>query len=183
RRKLWPSRATMTCADDVADTGGLPLNRSKPNSVRASKWITATSACQVKFRCEQPRPARAGHSCENIVAHSSKLSGQVTRSVTGCPPYPHRRAVDNNSRLTCSPRRASLGDNRDGVDLDEIVGRRHLADLDHRRGRRRRTKIFAPHFVDLLEMLHVADVDVDPADVVHVAAGLLDRGLQILAHL
>src|SRR5262249_62115048 len=54
------------CAHDVADTGGLPLNRSKPNSVRASKWITATSACQVKFRCEQPRPARAGHSCENI---------------------------------------------------------------------------------------------------------------------
>src|SRR5262249_58958343 len=69
------------------------------------------------------------------------------------------------------------------VDLDEIVGRGHLADLDHRRGRRRRPKIFAPYFMDLLEVLHVADVDVDPADVVHAAASLLDRGLQILADL
>src|SRR5215831_5582314 len=77
----------------------------------------------------------------------------------------------------------SLGDDRDGVDLDEIVGRGHLADLDHGGGRRGRAKIFAPHFVDLLEMLHVADVDVDAADVVHAAAGLFDRGLQILADL
>src|SRR5690349_19572959 len=78
---------------------------------------------------------------------------------------------------------ALIRDPRDGVDLDEIVGRRHLADLDHGRGRRRRLEKFAPHFVDLVEMLHVADVDVDPADVVHSAAGLLDRGLEILADL
>jgi hypothetical protein len=32
-------------------------------------------------------------------------------------------------------------------------------------------------------MLHVADVDVNAADVVHAAAGLLDRGLQIFADL
>ena len=32
-------------------------------------------------------------------------------------------------------------------------------------------------------MLHVAHVDIDAADVVHGAAGLFDRGLQILAHL
>jgi len=46
-----------------------------------------------------------------------------------------------------------------------------------------RAEILAPHFVDLLEMLHVADIDVDAADIVHGAAGLFDRGLQILAHL
>src|SRR5262249_7208157 len=77
----------------------------------------------------------------------------------------------------------SVRDDGDGVDLDEIVGRGHLADLDHGGSRRRRPEIFAPHFVDLLEVLHVADVDVDPADVVHAAAGLLDRGLQVFADL
>ena len=32
-------------------------------------------------------------------------------------------------------------------------------------------------------MLHVAHVDVDPADVVHGAAGLFDRGLDVFADL
>ena len=32
-------------------------------------------------------------------------------------------------------------------------------------------------------MLHVADVNVDPANVVHAAAGLLDRRLEVLADL
>src|SRR4051794_5291503 len=76
-----------------------------------------------------------------------------------------------------------IRDHGDGVDLDEIVGRRHLADLDHGRRRCRRLEIFAPDFVDLVEMLHVADVDIDRADIVHRAAGLLDRGLEILADL
>ena len=76
-----------------------------------------------------------------------------------------------------------IRDHSDGVDLDQIVRRRHLADLDHGRGRRRRLEILAPHFVDLVEVLHVAHVDVDPADVVHGAAGLLDRGLEVLADL
>src|SRR3954470_22112727 len=68
-----------------------------------------------------------------------------------------------------------IGDHGDGVDLDQIIGRRHLADLDHGRRRRRRLEILAPHFVNLVEMLHVTDVDIDPADIVHDAAGLLDR--------
>src|SRR5215831_9719900 len=100
----------------------------------------------------------------------------------------HRRSAgdriqDRSFRQHRRVQSASRGDDGDGVDLDEIVGRGHLADLDHGGGWRRRAKIFAPHFVDLLEMLHVADVDVDAADVVHAAAGLLDRGLQILADL
>src|SRR5262249_24954474 len=77
----------------------------------------------------------------------------------------------------------SVRDDGDGVDLDQILGRGHLADLDHGRCRRRRAEVLAPYFVDLLEMLHVADVDVDAADVVHAAGGLFDRRLQILAHL
>ena len=44
-------------------------------------------------------------------------------------------------------------------------------------------EILAPHFVDLLEVLHVAHVDVDPADVVHGAAGRLDGSLHVLADL
>ncbi len=44
-------------------------------------------------------------------------------------------------------------------------------------------KYSAAHFVDRGELLHVADVDVDPADVVHRAAGRLDRGLEVLADL
>ena len=47
----------------------------------------------------------------------------------------------------------------------------------------RRLEILAAHFVDLLEVLHVAHVDVDAADVVHGAAGRLDRGLDVLANL
>ena len=39
----------------------------------------------------------------------------------------------------------------------------------------------APDFVDLLEVLHVAHVDVDPADIVHGAAGGLDRRLDVQA--
>src|SRR5262245_24278440 len=80
-------------------------------------------------------------------------------------------------------RHALVGDHGDGVDLDQIVWRRHLADLDHGRGRCRRLEIFAPHFVDGVEVLHVAHVDIDPADVVHAAAGLLDRRLEVLADL
>src|SRR4029453_18783117 len=112
--------------------------------------------------------------CENwMVAHCRKLSAQVNRSVT---------PAAGSARLATSLS-ASLGDDRDGVDLDEIVGPGHLADLDHSGSGRGRPKIFTPHFVDLLEVLHVADVDVDPADVVHAAAGLLARGLQVFADL
>src|SRR5262249_4420780 len=44
-------------------------------------------------------------------------------------------------------------------------------------------EIFAPHFVDRVEVLHVAHIDVDAHDVVEGAAGLLDRGFQVLADL
>src|SRR5262249_9785019 len=40
-----------------------------------------------------------------------------------------------------------------------------------------------PHFVDLIEVLHVADEDIDATDVVEVAAGLFDRGLYVLTDL
>src|SRR5215831_12457352 len=96
-------------------------------------------------------------------------------SVSGIPAPPTRGPVALQS--------ASIADDRDGVDLDEIVGRSHLADLDHGGGGRGRPEIFPPHFMNLLEMLHVADIDVDAADVVHGAARLLDRGLQIFADL
>src|SRR5438067_930655 len=77
----------------------------------------------------------------------------------------------------------SIGKHCDRVDLDQIIGRGHLTDLDHGGSGRRRLEVFAPHIVDLLEMLHVAHVNVDPADVVHAAARLLDRRLEILADL
>src|SRR5262249_6782538 len=94
---------------------------------------------------------------------------------TGFAPACARSARRNDARL--------IGDHGTGVDLDEIVRRRHLANLDHGRGRRRRLEVFAPHFVDRIEVLHVAHVDVDPADVVHAAAGFLDRRLEVLADL
>ena len=34
-----------------------------------------------------------------------------------------------------------------------------------------------------IEVFHVAHIDVDPADVVHGAAGLFDRGLDVVADL
>src|SRR5258706_880234 len=86
-----------------------------------------------------------------------------------------RRFSKGRVRRVPPRRSASFADDGDGVDLDQILGRSHLTDLDHGGGRSGRPKIFAPHFVDLLEMLHVADIDVDAADVVHAAARLLDR--------
>ena len=50
---------------------------------------------------------------------------------------------------TCSPR--SIRNHRDGVDLDQVVRRHHLGDLDHGGGRQRRLEIFAAHFVNRLE--------------------------------
>jgi hypothetical protein len=52
--------APMTSPTRVASHA----NDRKPNSGRASKLITATTACQVKFDREQLRPRRAGHPCK-----------------------------------------------------------------------------------------------------------------------
>src|SRR5450759_1396825 len=71
----------------------------------------------------------------------------------------------------------------DGADLDQVIGRGHLVDFDHCRCRQRRLEILRPHFVDRLEVLHVADVHVDAANVVERAAGGLDRSLHVLANL
>src|SRR5665213_3151608 len=71
----------------------------------------------------------------------------------------------------------------DRVDLDEIIRRGHLTDLDHRGGRRRRLEIVAARFVDQIEMLHVAYEHVDPADILQAAAGFLNRGFDVLTHL
>jgi hypothetical protein len=43
--------------------------------------------------------------------------------------------------------------------------------------------MLAANFVDRLELLNVADVDIDPAYVVHRTASGFDRGLQVLARL
>src|SRR5262249_51291299 len=69
------------------------------------------------------------------------------------------------------------------IDLDQIFGRGHLRHLDHGRGGRGGPEIFASYFMNQVEVLHVAHVNVDPADVVEGAAGLLDRGLEVLADL
>src|SRR5690242_4395182 len=57
------------------------------------------------------------------------------------------------------------------IDLDEVVGRHHLGHLDHCGGRQRRFEILTPDLVNRLEVLNVADVDVDPAHVVERAPG------------
>src|ERR1051326_3167600 len=57
------------------------------------------------------------------------------------------------------------------------------ADRDHGGGRWRIGKIFPPQAVDDVEPTHVFHVDIDPADVFHGAAGRLDSGLDVFAHL
>src|SRR5262249_3450532 len=133
------------------------------------------AGAEIRESLRHQRRRRIGEPHSNTADSALSRSGIVGQRVT-------ESQTDRFANIAISPS-ASLGDDRDGVDLDEIVGRGHLADLDHGGGGRGRAKIFAPHFVDVLEMLHVADVDVDAADVVHAAAGLLDRGLQILADL
>src|SRR6516162_1856575 len=64
----------------------------KPNSGRASRLITATTACQVKFHREHLRPTHAGHACENwMVVIAASYHGKSDRSVTCCPPPGHRQ--------------------------------------------------------------------------------------------
>ena len=76
-----------------------------------------------------------------------------------------------------------LGDDRDGVDFDEGVRCRHLGDLDHGGCGRWIGEVLAAHFVYGVEVLHVAHVDVDTADIRHGSAGLLDRCLEVFADL
>src|SRR5262249_51778826 len=71
-------------------------------------------------------------------------------------------------------------DHRHRAHLDQVFRRGHLANLDHGGGRCRRLEIIAPHFVDLIEVLHVANKNIDATDVVEAAAGLFDRGLYVL---
>src|SRR5262249_57969837 len=66
---------------------------------------------------------------------------------------------------------------------EQGVGRVHVGDLDHGRGGPGRLEVLPALFVDRVEVLHVAHVDVDAADVVHGAAGGLDGRLDVLAHL
>src|SRR5580704_15465963 len=54
-------------------------------------------------------------------------------------------SVIENSQCAASP---SLRHDRDRVDLDQIVRRHHLGDLDHRRGLERRVEILPPHLVN-----------------------------------
>src|SRR5215510_2088450 len=79
----------------------------------------------------------------------------------------------------------SLGGRNDGnrVHLDEIVRRRHLRDLDHGGGGQRRPEVLGAHFVDGLEVLHVAHIHVHPAHVVERASSRLNGRLDVLAHL
>src|SRR5262249_17268922 len=70
----------------------------KPNSVRALKLITATTACQVKL---QLRRTRAGHSCENwTVVIAASYHGKSTAVCRAALHQDidslHRRAVDTN---------------------------------------------------------------------------------------
>jgi hypothetical protein len=44
-------------------------------------------------------------------------------------------------------------------------------------------EVFTPHFVNLIEVVHVADIDIYATDVVHGTACVLDCGLDIFAHL
>ena len=80
---------------------------------------------------------------------SSSASRPSRRSATArCP----RRRARNRARLTTAYRRLIV-DNCDRLDLDHRVGIGQAADLDRRRGRRRRAEIPHPHVGVLGELL------------------------------
>ena len=64
----------------------------------------------------------------------------------------------------------SIGHNGNRADFDEILRRGHLRDFDHRRCRQWRLEILPAHFVYGIEMLHVANIDIDAADIGQSAA-------------
>src|SRR5262245_60981227 len=100
---------------------------------------------------------------------------------TGPSSMPRFRAASNPyGSISSTPAR---WDHRDGVDLDQIVRGRHLGDLDHRGGGQRRLEVLGAHLMDGVEVLHVAHINVDAADVVERAAGAFDRRLHVLTHL
>src|SRR5580658_3100008 len=113
-----------------------------------------------------------------LMVVEAKTCSRLYRSQLAARPY--RRDTRQCNRAD-GPR--LFADHGYRVYFNQIVRRRHLADLDHGRSRRRRLEIFAPDFVDQLEVLHVAHIDIDPAYVVHGAAGLFDGGLDVFADL
>src|SRR5262249_12968714 len=68
------------------------------------------------------------------------LSSRFVASCCGLPAQATAIAKSNDGaclpHACVTPTSASIGEDGDGVDLDQILGRGHLADLDH--GRRRR---------------------------------------------
>src|SRR5271166_447710 len=112
---------------------------------------------------------------------SSRISQTRTSSFSNRIFWPISPSVKPRSAAACNPnlsltgRVLFYGNDGDSADLDQIIRRRHLGDFDHGRGRQRRLEILRSHFVDGFEVLHVADIDVDAADVVERAAGGLDR--------
>src|ERR1700751_3588478 len=120
---------------------------------------------------------------------SSRISQTRPNSFSNrifCPTSPSempRSAAACNPNLSLTAGVLFCGNDGDGADLDQIIGRRHLGDFNHGRGRQRRLEILCAHFVDGLELLHVADIDIDTADIVERAAGGFHGGFHVLADL
>src|SRR5262245_11645977 len=126
-----------------------------------------------------------------LLAHASPWAG------TSCT-MPRKSAEPENSQKMALPSKASsisgsvpasIGSrslsrqHSDSVDLNQVVRRCHLADLDHRRSRQRRLEVLGTYLMDRVEVLHVADIDIDPADVVEGSARGLDGAFQVFADL
>src|ERR1700739_3550437 len=95
---------------------------------------------------------------------SSRTSHIRMNSFSSRTFWPTSPRVTPRSAATFNPNLSSIGlsllcrNYGYGIDLDQIIWRRHLRDLDHRGCRQRRLEILRPHFVNGVEVLHVADV-------------------------
>src|SRR5258706_4517248 len=184
-RKRWSWPCCTTSASTPARRGTAP----SPPRCSAATSRSATCGCSSITRCF--RTTTSVNTTTHCSTATRASAGMDTRISSG--PRPSSRAMTRR-RWTPTTTRcrsstsspwcgACSAQNRDRADLDQVIRRGELAHLDHGRGWRGRLEILAAHLVDLVEVLHVAHIDVDAADVVQRAAGGLDRGFQVLAHL
>src|SRR5215211_6492827 len=119
---------------------------------------------------------------------SSRTSHTRTYSFSNRSFWPTSPSSMPRSAAAWNPNSSTLAlllgrDNRDRVDLDQVVRRCHLGHFNHGRSGQRRLEVFSSNLVDRLEVLHVADVNVDTTHVAERASGSFHRRLDILADL
>src|SRR5579862_1745738 len=139
-------------------------------SVAMTGWSALTAA-----------KAAASTSQTTTFAPALAAATATARPMPLAPPVTTTTSPSASKRTIMA--RSAVRQHGDGVHLDQVFRRGELADLDHRGGRCDTGEILAANLMNDVEMLHVANVDINAADVIERAARLFHRRLHVVAHL